>query len=146
MTEQTLRYQLIDEGKALMQEMGRLVGELIILRDKETVASKELSGAEEGFGKINNERLQHYAVFPEITEQPDPRTGKVNKDWSNLLMSQALEQDPDWIVARAEVFAKKEVVERMQTDMVNLIDALNVTKTSARLVSAMLESLSNVPD
>jgi hypothetical protein len=146
MTEQTLRYELIDEGKALMIEMGRLVGELITFRDKEAVASKELSAAEEEFGKVNNERLQHYAVFPEITEQPDPRTGKVNKDWSNLLMSQALEQDPDWIVVRAAVYEKKEMVEKLQTEMVNLIDALNVTKTSARLVSAMLESLSNVPD
>jgi len=93
--------------------------------------------AKETMAKVHRDRVLE--LSPEIANIVDPKTGKSNKDYSEMVLHSMLEQDPDYVTALQKMWETQEAMAIAQTESVNIADELGTTRTAARLLCALLE-------
>ena len=144
MTKQDLKADLMQQAQGLITYMDEQVELLEKFRKEEADAAREFDKTKEEFETVVRNRTIELSFLPEISDQPDPKTGKKNLQWTGFLLQKALEQDKETIVINAVMYEREEQLLRARTDVTSVVERLNVAKTEARLVSAMMEMMSGV--
>lgn len=127
--------------------------------DKALVISADLSTAVDHAAKLRvdltelelkaNERALELGKFEEqfqLTHSeevsvPDPRTGRKNSEYSQLLMSQLMTQHPTWIDLSSAYQAMFVELSLLKVATTNAIEKVGELKSQARLYAAILGAL-----
>jgi hypothetical protein len=88
--------------------------------------------------QVHRQKTLEFSLLPEIASAVDPKTGKSNKDWSQLQLDELLEQDADYVNAIGAMYKYQEELTLLQADILDIAERIGTAKVSARLVAAML--------
>lgn len=131
-----LRANLRSQASGLITAMEKTVELLGKKRTQQAKVSILAEKAKDAMMKLHREKYMTYAL--QVGETKDPNTGRANKDWSQMEIDVLLESDPEYVTQVGEMYKYQEELTELQTDILNLSERLQVEKTSARLVAAML--------
>ncbi len=144
MAKQELKANLMAQAQGLVTYMDEQVELIEKFRKDEADAAREFDKTKEEFEKVVRNRTLELSFLPEVSEQPDPKTGKKNLQWTGFLLQKALEQDKEVVVINAVMYEREEQLLAARTNVTTIVERLNVAKTEARLVSAMMEMMGGV--
>jgi len=144
MTKQDLKANLMQQGQGLIDYMDEQVKLIEKFRTEEALSARNFDTAKEEFEKVVRNRTLELSFLPEISDQSDPKTGKKNLQWTGFLLQKALEQDKEVVLVNAVLYEREEQLLDARTKVTNVAERLNVAKTDARLVSAMMEMMKDV--
>lgn len=122
-----------------MAEQTKMLLILEAQRDEQIVQSVGAEEAKDVMMRLHRDKTVVFSQSPDIALAKDPKTGKSNKDWSQLLLDQKLEGDTEYMTALGVMYSFQTKLAEINNDVLNLVERLNVTKTQCRLLSAMLE-------
>jgi hypothetical protein len=134
-----MKDNLLAQAKAVMEDQNRLLDLLEAKRVEQVTISGAAELSKDKMMQVHRDKTLLYSQFPEISGAIDPKTGKSNKDWSQLLLDQKLENDEEYVAALGEMYRFNTELAELNNDVLNIVERLNVTKTQARLLAAMLE-------
>jgi len=144
MAKQDLKNNLMMQAQGLVTYMDDQIELIERYRKEEAEAAREFDKTKEEFEKVVRDRTIELSFLPEISDQLDPKTGKKNLQWTGFLLQKALEQDKETIVINAVMYEREEQLLSARTWVTTIVERLNVAKTEARLVSAMMEMMKDV--
>ena len=144
MTKQELKANLRAQANGLIAYMDNEIDLIEKYRKEEAEAARDFDKTKEEFEKVVRDRTLELSFLPEVSDQTDPKTGKKNLQWTGFLLQKALEQDKEVIVINAVMYEREEQLLAARTGVTNVVERLNVAKTEARLVSAMMEMMKDV--
>ena len=133
---------LLSQAQGLMESIEFTLEVLAKKRKKQVVASLEAEKIKDELIRVNGEKVITYSRMPECQE-PDPKTGKSNKEWAELMLQQFLQQDDEYIEALGNAYEKEQELAQIQADILDLSERITADKVMCRLVGAMLGVLSN---
>lgn len=108
-------------------------------RNEQITISVEAEGAKDDMLTIHRNKTILLSQFPQVADAVDPKTNKSNKEWSQFLLDQLLEQDEEYIEALGSMYSYQTKLAEINNEVLNLVERLNVTKTQSRLIAAMLD-------
>jgi len=86
---------------------------------------------------VIRKKLYEIATKDEFSQAIDPRTGKSNKDWTKLLIDNAMDNDPDVMASYLLVSNLQQRLSAEEMNVLNVSDEIGVLKARARLISAI---------
>lgn len=125
------------ETEGVIARLDELSALLSTRRTEETQARIAHEKAKESMAKVHRDRI--IELSPDLAGTVDPKTGKSNKEYTEMVMHRALEQDVDYVRELQNLWETQEAQALAQTASVNVADELGVTRTKARLLAALLE-------
>jgi hypothetical protein len=138
-----MKEKLFEEAERIMEMMEHIVEELDEARENEVTFALEADAAKDEMLTTHRQLTLELSILPDIAESVDPRTGRANKDWSQFLLDEKLERDPRYIQAAGKMYEMQEKVMRVRSFIVQKVEMLNMLKTQARLITALLGALSD---
>ena len=144
MAKQDLKNSLMQQAQGLVTYMDKQVELIEKFREEEAGAARNFDKTKEKFETMIRDRTIELSFLPEISDQYDPKTGNKNLQWTGFLLQKALEQDKEVIVINAVMYEREEQLLAARTGVTTIVERLNVAKTEARLVSAMMEMMKDV--
>ena len=144
MTKQELKTSLMQQAQGLIAYMDEQIELIEKYRMEEAEAAREFDKTKEEFDKVLRNRTLELSFLPEVSDQPDPKTGKKNLQWTGFLLQKALEQDKEVIVINAVMYEREEQLLAARTGVTTIVERLNVAKTESRLLSAIMEMMKDV--
>jgi len=108
-------------------------------REEQVALSVEAEGAKDDMLTIHRNKTITFSSFPQIANAVDPKTNKSNKEWSQFLLDQLLEQDEEYMEALGNMYRFQTQLAQVNNEVLDLVERLNVTKTQCRLIAAMLD-------
>jgi len=139
-----LKNNLMQQAQGLVAYMDEQIELIEKYRIEEAQAAREFDKTKEEFETVLRNRTIELSYLPEISDAPDPKTGKKNLQWTGFLLQKALEVDKEVIVINAVMYEREEQLLAARTGVTTIVERLNVAKTEARLVSAMMEMMADV--
>jgi hypothetical protein len=98
---------------------------------------------QDAFGKAIRDLKMTYAQDPAIQHQPDPSTGKPNKEWSGWLIERAVEKDPEYITSTGTFYAVQEAYFASEVALHQAGEEVAATKAEMLLLAALMKYLSS---
>jgi len=144
MAKQDLKADLMQQAQGLITYMDEQVELVEKFRKEEANVARDFDKTKEEFETVVRNRTIELSFLPEISDQPDPKTGKKNLQWTGFLLQKALEQDKAVIVINAVMYEREEQLLEARTKVTNVVERLNVAKTESRLLAALMEMMSGV--
>jgi hypothetical protein len=117
-----------------LNELVRLLSEKRIIEVKARIAHEK---AKEDMAIMHRNKVLE--LSSQLTDVVDPKTGKSNKEFSEMVLHSMMEQDPEYVTALQKMWETQEAQLLAQTESVNVADQLGTTRTAARLLCALLE-------
>ena len=97
---------------------------------------------QDAFGKTVRDLKMTYADDPSIRSQPDPSTGKPNKEWAAWLIERAVERDQEFIQGTGRFYAVQEGYFGAELALHQAGEELNAVKAEMLLFAALMRYLS----
>lgn len=82
-----------------------------------------------------------YSQREEYAQRVDPRTGKTNKEWTDLLIEEAVSQDPRLVGMVGSFYELQQETIMAQAALANISDRVGSVRVQCRLLAALLTSL-----
>jgi len=137
-----MKQDLLEQAKGLMALQENLLDKLEKKRSDQLAVSREAETIKDNLLRVNREKYQFYAMYPEAQEA-DPTTGKKNKDWSQMNIEALMSQDKEYVEALGAAYEVESRMAEINNAILDIGERLTVTKGQVRLVAAMLGVLSN---
>ena len=128
---------LLAQAQGLMESIEWTLETLAKKRKAQVVASLEAEKIKDELIRVNGNKVIEFSHYPECQE-PDPKTGKTNKEWAELLLGQLLNQDDEYIGALGVAYESEQELAEIQADILDLSERITADKVMCRLVAAML--------
>lgn len=138
---QQIRLDLLDQGKRLIPALDEAADFLAQMRNEQGVMSINAETAKDHMMKVHRQKTLEISLMPEIAEAKDPKTGRQNKDWTQYLIDEELEQDEQYISALGGMYEAQQQLQDASNNVLDAVERINVLKTQARLVSSMLTTV-----
>lgn len=74
---------------------------------------------------------------PEMAKPVDPRTGRTNQGWTDILMERKLEEQDEYIELRAKLFSAQEELKKYQHEIDMLLEERRNIEYRIRLLDVM---------
>jgi len=133
----SMKSGLLAQAEGLMESINFTLEVLAKKRKEQVALSLVAEKIKDNLIRVNGEKVIYYSGMPECME-PDPKTGKNNKEWAELMLQQFLQQDDDYIEALGEAYTAEQGLAEIQADILDLSERVTADKVMCRLVSAML--------
>jgi len=126
------------QAKELMKMQTELGQQLQKARNEEMKLRITFERGKEEFAGVTRRLTIELSELPNVN-QPDPKTGRTNQEWTKMLLDQELENNEEFRTALVKFWNLQEGFFAAQSKMIDLADQLSITKSQARLLSALLQ-------
>jgi hypothetical protein len=132
--------KLFDEAQVegMLGNMARLADLMGEVRAKEAQAKMDFEKAQNNLNAVSQARTIDIASSPEMAEIVDPRTGRSNEKWANIMVEEKLRADPEFGKALASFGNAQKALYEAQVEVFNVSDKLGMAKASANLLAAYM--------
>lgn len=132
-----MKNDLLLQAQGLMISIDATLEILAKKRSDQVAASMEAEKIKDELIRVNGDKVIYYSQMPECLE-PDPKTGKTNKEWQNMILEQFLRQDEEYMKALGDAYEAEQKLAQIQADILDLSERVTADKVMCRLVAAML--------
>jgi hypothetical protein len=127
-----------DQIEGMLGNMARLADLMGTMRSKECTAKIDFETAQNNLNATSQARTIDIASSPEMADLTDPRTGRSNEKWANIMVEEKLRQDPEFGKALASFQNAQRALYEAQVEVFNVSDKLGMAKASANLLAAYM--------
>jgi len=128
---------VVAQAKGIIELQNNLVENLSLLRRAEVNARISFERGKEELARITRQKTLDFSSLPHIGA-PDPKTGKTNKEWAEMLLTKEMEDDEEFRVALVRFWNLQQSFYEAQSDLLDVAEQLSITKSQARLLAALL--------
>ena len=133
----SMKNGLLAQAEGLMESINFTLEVLAKKRKEQVALSLVAEKIKDELIRVNGTKVLEYSHYPECQE-PDPKTGKTNKEWAVLMLGQLLNQDDEYIEALGDAYTAEQELAEIQADILDLSERVTADKVMCRLVGAML--------
>ena len=128
---------MVAQAKGIIKYQTELGNNLSSLRSKEMNARIAFERGKEELAKITRDKTIELSNLPHIN-MPDPKTGRPNQEWAKMLLDKELEEDEEFRKALVRFWNLQQAFYEAQSEMLDVGEKLSITKSQARLITALL--------
>jgi hypothetical protein len=125
--------------KALTELLAQKLARLDEARREQVKTKVAFEREQETYGRLIRDLKMVYAEDPAIKNQPDPSTGKVNKEWTTWLIEKAVEKDAEFVQGTGVFYAIQEAYFAAEVALHQAGEDVAATKADMLLFGALLK-------
>jgi len=118
-------------GESLLDALGAV-------RGRQAKAQITIDRLQEEIVRLHRELTIEIAMTKEMSEMTDPRTGKPNKDWTELLTEDRIAKHPKFAEMAEKLRDAQTELFEAQNAVSDLADRLGEHRTQSRLLAALV--------
>lgn len=125
--------------KSLTEQLSQRLVRLDEVRREQVKTKVSFEREQDTFGRSVRDLKMTYAQDPAIRNQPDPSTGKVNKDWTTWLIERAVEKDHEFVQATGAFYVAQEAYFGSEVALHQAGEEVSAIKADMLLLGALLK-------
>ena len=127
-----------EQAQDVMKSQKAILESLAKLRSAEFRARMEMEKSKQGLVDITRIKMIELHNNPKFAGMVDPVTGKHNKEWTEIVMENEIQQDEEVVEMLGEFYKAQQTLGDAQTSMQIEIDRLGTTQGWLRVLAALI--------